>query len=233
MDPVLQACNKYLKDLGHNVTFYPGEVELKAMTVQLQSQGITDKRLRYNADGTILFNTIATEVLLSEVTSAFAGNDRGKTSFDHYKAMFGLLMMLRTLARKYKYASFDTFKNVKVHFIHTHNRAIRHWTMFTPSPGLHLMNKEQKVDIIKDFDRKSEGVVPLTNFTISLGVSLDKSMNDLSVLNKVHDEVLREIQFGTDDNTHVSLLDFVEPVLDRLNENKHKDEVTEEGHTKS
>ncbi|KAG0769223.1 hypothetical protein G6F62_005472 [Rhizopus arrhizus] len=98
IDPLLQACNKYIKDLGHNVTFYPGEIELKAMTVQLKDQGITDKRLRYNADGTILYNSIATEVLLSEVSSAFAENNKGKTSFDHYKAMFGLLMVLRTLA---------------------------------------------------------------------------------------------------------------------------------------
>lgn len=54
-------------------------------------------------------------------------------------------------------------------------------------------------------------------------------MNDLSVLSKEHDKVLRETHFETDDNTHVSLLDIVEPVLVRLNENKHKDEVTEEG----
>lgn len=42
--------------------------------------------------------------------------------------------------------------------------------MSTPSPGLYLMNKEQKVDIIKDFERKSEGVIPFMNFTITLGV---------------------------------------------------------------
>ncbi|KAI7894198.1 uncharacterized protein EV154DRAFT_109185 [Mucor mucedo] len=57
VNPLLQACNRYLKDLGHNVNFYPGEVELKAMTVQLQNPGITDKRFRYNADGTILCNS--------------------------------------------------------------------------------------------------------------------------------------------------------------------------------
>lgn len=54
-------------------------------------------------------------------------------------------------------------------------------------------------------------------------------MNALSVLSKEHDKVLRETYFGTDDNVHVSLLDFVNPVLVRLNENKHKDEVAEEG----
>lgn len=111
---LLQACDKDIKDLGHDVTFYPSEVELKALTVQLKSQGITDKRLRYNADGTILCNSIATEVLLSEVSSAFAESDKGKTSFDHHKAMFGLLMMLRMLR--------TLAKNLKVHFIHTHSK---------------------------------------------------------------------------------------------------------------
>lgn len=48
--------------------------------------------------------------------------------------------------------------------------AIRHWTMFTPSPGLYLMNKEQKVKISKDFEQKSEGVIPFMNFMITLGV---------------------------------------------------------------
>lgn len=119
---MLQACNKCLKDHNNDITFYPGEIEPKAMTVQLKDQGITDKRLRYNADGTILFNRIPTEILLSEVSSAFTENNKAKSSFDHYKAMFGLLMMLKTIARKYKYASFNTFKGLKVHFIHTHSK---------------------------------------------------------------------------------------------------------------
>jgi hypothetical protein len=34
VDPALQACNKYLKCREHNVTFYPGEIEPKAMAIQ-------------------------------------------------------------------------------------------------------------------------------------------------------------------------------------------------------
>ncbi|RCI03271.1 hypothetical protein CU098_011385 [Rhizopus stolonifer] len=212
IDPLLKACNEYLKDLGYNVTFYPGGTELKAMAVQLKDQDIIDKRLRYNTDGKILCNSIAAEVLLSEVPSAFAKNDKGKTRFDHYKAIFGFLMMLRTLARKYKYASFNSFKNSKFYFIHTYNHIIRHW----------------------NFERKSECVIPFMNFTISLGVSLVETMNALSVLSKGYDKVLKKTYFGIDeggtyDNTHVSLLEFVSPVLVRLNENKHKYKVAEEG----
>ncbi|CAO3685352.1 unnamed protein product [Rhizopus stolonifer] len=232
IDPLLQACNKYLKDRNNNVTFYPGEIELKAMTVQLKDQGITDKRLKYNADGTILFNRISTEILLSEVSSAFAENNKAKTSFDHYKAMFGLLMMLKTIARKFKYASFNTFKGLKVHFIHTHNQAIRHWTMSTPFPGLFLMNKEQKVDIMESFEEKSEGIMPFMNFSITLGVSLEETLHTISMLNREHEQVLRGIscEGSTNENTSpTSLLDLVNPILVRLNENKHKDEVAEDG----
>ena len=46
IDPLSQACNKNLKDRDNNVAFYPGEIELRAMTVQLKDEGITDKRLR-------------------------------------------------------------------------------------------------------------------------------------------------------------------------------------------
>lgn len=113
---------QYLKDQNNDVIFYSGEIELKAMTVQLKDQGITVERLRYNADGTILFNRIPTEILLSEVSSAFAENNKAKTSFDHYKAMFGLLMMLKTIARRHKYASFNSFKHLGVHFIVVHKK---------------------------------------------------------------------------------------------------------------
>lgn len=63
IDPLLQACNKYLKDLDYSVTCYAGKIELKAMAVELRNEGITDKRLRYNANGTVLCNDIATKVL--------------------------------------------------------------------------------------------------------------------------------------------------------------------------
>ncbi|KAI9353966.1 hypothetical protein BD770DRAFT_412407 [Pilaira anomala] len=57
-------------DRDHHVTFIRRN-RVKAMAAQLKDERITDKRLRYNADGTILFNRNSTELLLSEVSSAF------------------------------------------------------------------------------------------------------------------------------------------------------------------
>ncbi|KAI7852415.1 hypothetical protein BDC45DRAFT_443997 [Circinella umbellata] len=142
------------------------------MTIQLRGQGMTDGRLKYHADGKICVDELGTEILLSEVSSSFDENTKGKISFDHHKAMFGLLVMLRTIAGFYQYASFETFTKLKLHFIHTHNRAIRHWSMSTPSPGLYVMDKEQKVDIIKDFNKKQNNAVSFVNFNITLGVCI-------------------------------------------------------------
>lgn len=94
------------------------------MIMQLQSQGITDGRLKYNADGKILVEDLSTEILLSEVSSSYGKNSKGKTSFDHHKAMFGLLAMIRTIAILYKYGSFETFSRLKLHFAHTHGKLI-------------------------------------------------------------------------------------------------------------
>lgn len=104
--------------------FFPGEIELNSMIMQLQSQGITDGRLKYNADGKILVEDLSTEILLSEVSSSYGKNSKGKTSFDHHKAMFGLLAMIRTIAILYKYGSFETFSRLKLHFAHTHGKLI-------------------------------------------------------------------------------------------------------------
>lgn len=107
-DHCVKATTKYLRNVSHDVTFYPGEIELDAMTIQLKQQGINDRRYKYNADGTLQVNNhSATEILLTEVSSGFGSNVTGKTSFDHYKGMFGMLAMIRTVAQLYNKASFS------------------------------------------------------------------------------------------------------------------------------
>lgn len=56
--------------------------------------------------------------------------------------------------------------------------------MFTPFPGLFLMNKEQKVDIMENFEEKSEGIMPFMNFSITLGVCIHLYFLLESVLKK-------------------------------------------------
>ncbi|KAI8363893.1 hypothetical protein BD560DRAFT_333803, partial [Blakeslea trispora] len=148
----------------------------------LQSQGITDGRLKYNADGKILVEDL-TEILLSEVSSSYSENSKGKTSFDHYKAMFGLLVMIRTIASLYKYGSSETFSRLKLHLVHTHDKlvrtlfdsifdSIRHWTMSIPVPGVCMMNKEQRVGVIDEFRKQKNNTVHFVTFTLTLAVCI-------------------------------------------------------------
>lgn len=123
VDPLLRNCNDFLLQHGRSVLFFPGEIELNAMTMQLQSQGVNNGCLKYNADGKILLEGLSTEILLSEFFS-YGENSKGKTSFDHHKAVFGLLAMIRTIANLYKYATFETFSRLKLHFVHTHGKLI-------------------------------------------------------------------------------------------------------------
>ncbi|KAG2201989.1 hypothetical protein INT47_000528 [Mucor saturninus] len=168
-----------------------GEVELKAMTL----------------------NNILTEELLSEVSSAFVENNKAKASFDHYKAMLGLLMILKTFAKKFTSSTSIV------------NQAI----CPTPSPGLYLMNKEQKVEILEKFEEKSVVVMPLITFSLSLGASLEETLNTIAMLTKEHDQMLREIPCEISISP-ASLLDLVNPVVVRSNEKKkHKDKVGKDG----
>lgn len=119
----MKAATKYLRSVNHNVTFFPGEIELDAMTIQLKQKGMNDRRYKYNADGTLRANDLsATEILLTEVSSGYGSNDAGKISFDHYKAMFGMLAMIRTVALLYDKVSFNTFTKLKIHFLHAHGK---------------------------------------------------------------------------------------------------------------
>ncbi|KAI7851335.1 hypothetical protein BDC45DRAFT_538414 [Circinella umbellata] len=197
------------------------------MTIQLRSQGIADGRLKYHADGKLLVDDMGTEILLSEVSSSFDENSKGKTSFDHHKAMFGLLTMVRTIAGLFKYSSFETFSKLKLHLIHTHDCAIRHWTMSTPAPGLYVLSKEQRVDIINESKKKKNSTVPFVNFNFTLASALEETMSILGNLKNEHGEKLQSLRFEPN-TTHPSLLDHVRPQVVRLNENKHMAQVADD-----
>jgi hypothetical protein len=98
------------------------------MTAQLKNKGMTDGRYKYNADGLICANDFSgLEILLTEVSSGYGSGDGSKVSFDHYKAMFGMLSMMRIIAQTYNKGTFDTFRKLKIHFLHDHGRQQYHY----------------------------------------------------------------------------------------------------------
>jgi hypothetical protein len=90
------------------------------MTSELEKEGQTDGRYKYYADGVLRVNNL--EFLIMEVSSAYDKAKSIKFTFDHYKTMFGVLSIMKHIASKYKYASFDIFKALKIHFIHAHGK---------------------------------------------------------------------------------------------------------------
>lgn len=122
IQPSLQIVTRMLRRQQHDVTYFPGEVELVAMTEQLKAQGLLDNRFKYNADGIIRMSNSSREPLLVEVSSAYSEAGKDKAAFDHYKAMFGLLAVLRSIACRYRHGGMEAFKRIKVHFLHAHGR---------------------------------------------------------------------------------------------------------------
>ncbi|KAI9497048.1 hypothetical protein BDB00DRAFT_51774 [Zychaea mexicana] len=182
-DPCLKNVAKYLRRTGYQITFLPGEIELNAITKQLQHSGMKDGRYHYKADGMLRADEFPDmEILLTEVSNGYGSNSTGKSSFDHYKAINWLLKdrceplrfaayhicpseatLLQSyvrnacyvanniIAQKYSKASLNTFRTLKVHFLHGHGDAVRHWSMSVQAPGVFVMNKEQRAEVPVNF----------------------------------------------------------------------------------
>lgn len=79
--------------------------------------------LFYHADGKIRINADKQEPLVLEVSLALDQATQEKIDFDHSKAMFGMLVILKTVAGKYNYSSFESFTKIKIHFIHVYGNS--------------------------------------------------------------------------------------------------------------
>lgn len=92
--------------------FLPGEEELITKTTQIKTlKTKVDHRKVYKADG-IVHDKNDLELLFLETAGAFKKNDVRKAVFDNGKGMFALLVMLKTLADNYAFASCESFKNL-------------------------------------------------------------------------------------------------------------------------
>lgn len=152
------------------------------MMVQLIKEGLLDNHFKCHADGNIRINADKQELLIPEIASSLYQATQDKISFDDLKAMFGMLTVLKTLAGKQDYGSFESFKKIKIHFIHYSNNSnlhdfglidyvIRHWTMMPPEPGVHIMTKEQRATMPVDIRNMAEELVPHVRLHLNLTVN--------------------------------------------------------------
>ncbi|KAG0928310.1 hypothetical protein G6F57_013565 [Rhizopus arrhizus] len=224
-DKCMMATTKYLRNVNHDITFFPGEIELNSMTTQLKQKGMNDGRYKYNTDGTLIVNNFsAIEILLTEVSSGYGSNEAGKISFDHYKAMFGMLAMIQTVAQLYDKVSFNTFTKLKIHFLHAHGNFIRHWSMSTQAPGIYIMTKEQRVNVPISFSETDITILPFICFFKTLAIACEETLSVLKELRQEHKTILR-----SKDQRPQKLSSIVNPMIIRLNEGKHTSIVAEHG----
>ncbi|CAO3650123.1 unnamed protein product [Mucor hiemalis] len=222
-DKCMMTTTKYFRNVNYDITFFPGEIELNSMTTQLKQKGMNDGRYKYNADGTLVANDLsAIEILLTEVSSGYGFNENGKVSFDHHKAMFGMLSMIRSVAQVYNKASFNTFTKLKIHFLHVHGDSVRHWSMSTQGPGLYIMTKEQRVKVPISFFDKDISVLPFICFFKTLATACKETLSVLKELEQEHKTVLR-----SNDMNPRNLCDIINSMIIRLNEGKHTSIVAE------
>ncbi|KAI9005466.1 hypothetical protein CLU79DRAFT_713129 [Phycomyces nitens] len=191
---------------------------------------MTDGRYKYYADGLICANDFSSlEILLTEVSSGYGGGNSSKVSFDHYKAMLGMLSMLRTIAQKYNKATFDTFKKLKIHFLHGHGDAIQHWSMSMQTLGVFFMTKEQRVVVPVEFKEKDISMIPFIQFYLTLAAECEESLIAIKQLKEEHKIAVNAPMANKNQECRPSLLSMVNPSIIRLNEGKHTSVVAEEG----
>jgi hypothetical protein len=97
-----------------------GEPVLKSMSKQLKELNLlVDDKSQYKADGIIKhFKMKEIEPLFLEASGSFGNKDKVKINFDHHKGTFGSLAILKTIADELSFASVDTFKKLKIFFLH-------------------------------------------------------------------------------------------------------------------
>lgn len=98
--------------------FQLGQHRLESMSKQLKANGISvNEKSCYETDGLLsLFGIKKLELLLVETSGHFGNTDQAKVKFDHHKAVFGLLSMLKIIADAFYLASVQKFSTIQVFF---------------------------------------------------------------------------------------------------------------------
>ncbi|KAG1468126.1 hypothetical protein G6F56_004025 [Rhizopus delemar] len=175
--------------------FKVGETQLRAMSKKTNESEIeSDESTLYKADGIIsLYGFNKVEVLLLETSGHFGSRDSSKSSFDHHKGLFGSLSMLKAIADKYSFGSLETFKNVKVFFVHAAEKTVRLWSMrHVPEGPLYELWLEKNYTINPSFDERAEQVPYTIKFYWSLKCLIDETAKNLTKLKQEHMKVVSE-----------------------------------------
>ncbi|KAI9487871.1 MAG: hypothetical protein EXX96DRAFT_599451 [Benjaminiella poitrasii] len=166
------------------VVFFDGEEELVSMTKQLKRKGPF-------ADGVVrLQEAHNIEICVVEVSGR---------CFDHHKAIYGCLAMLKTIADQYKYASVDVFEQLKVYFVHTAG----------------VLNIEPK------FDDKEMYLQDAINFYWTLECKLEETLDTIKKIQSSHKDNRKKSRYNSEEKYNL-LSEIINPSIIKLTEKDHK-----------
>ncbi|KAI8150211.1 hypothetical protein BJV82DRAFT_503469, partial [Fennellomyces sp. T-0311] len=103
------------------------------------------------------------EILLLEISNGYNKAKNSKRSFDHHKAMLGLLAMLKHIADKYNMASYEDLAEISFYFVHAYEDKIRLWSLYAPMKDKYVMKREWKITAPVKFLKRTEELYPFMN----------------------------------------------------------------------
>ncbi|KAL9553165.1 hypothetical protein MBANPS3_003415 [Mucor bainieri] len=192
-----------------------GQPVLKSMTKQLKNGGIyVDDKHIYKTDGLIkLFDLKEQEIILVETSGSFTNDDKNKINFDHHKAVYGMLSMLKCIANDYDHASLNTFEKIKVYFLHAADENLHLWSV-SYKEGIFALWRELNVHIKPDKTDKAAHVPDFVKFFWSVKCLLEQTIDDIGTLKREHEEEKTKNIFQEDERATLS--DMINPIILKL-----------------
>ncbi|KAI7858097.1 hypothetical protein BDC45DRAFT_434229 [Circinella umbellata] len=206
--------------------FFPREEQLLSMTKQLKNNNTQyDERLCYKSDAKTGGNM---ELVLLETSNSYDDTTNKKVNFDFHKGMFGTVAMLKTIADKYNYASFDSFKKLKLYFIHAHTKHLRLWSISCPVPNLFVINREDKCSIPVSFNDDTKNLFDYIGFMWTLKERIEETLLTIGVIELAHKEYMKEYRYKPL-LSEMNLSNRVDPSIVEITERVHASYFVEDG----
>ncbi|KAI9252977.1 hypothetical protein BDA99DRAFT_574810 [Phascolomyces articulosus] len=128
------------------------------------------------------------EILLLETSNAYGTATKRKSGFDHHKAMFRSLTMLKSFADEYPMASYENLAEVI--------REIRLWSFYTPSRDVYVMNRDWTNNVSTAFAKRDIELYSFANNFYDLKVNkLAMSLKKMDKMRQEHFHQAREYRF--------------------------------------
>jgi len=225
IEPNLKAvCNSidHSKYNWAKLGFFDGEEELLSMTQQLKRTGkFVDHRYIYKADGVVrLQEAHNIEICVVEVSNEYLNKDNRKIYFDHHKANYGCLAMLKTIADHYKYASVDVFEKLQIYFVHAADDKIKLWSLSYQDEVFHFW-REGVLNLEPKFEDKETYQQDIITFYWAFKCKLEESLDAVKNIQNSHKINRKNSRYNSGENPKL-LSQIINPDIIKLTENDHK-----------